>query len=119
MGRSVMDGGSDGEWSVFAMKVVEERDALQDRVARLREDLEEARTELRRMQTGVQLLVDAGSEVTGTDLLQQVARRVTMTDALVEEAVQKVLRATAAKIVEELRSPRGATEDAQAAPKTR
>jgi hypothetical protein len=28
MGRSAYDGVNDGEWSVFAMKVVEERDAL-------------------------------------------------------------------------------------------
>lgn len=35
MGRSAFEGVSDGEWSVFAMKVVAERDALQERVNEL------------------------------------------------------------------------------------
>ena len=35
MGRSTMDGVSDGEWSVFAEKIVEERDALRAEVERL------------------------------------------------------------------------------------
>ena len=34
---SVLDGPGEGTWSVFAAKVVAERDALQDEVARLRE----------------------------------------------------------------------------------
>jgi hypothetical protein len=33
---SVLDGPGEGMWSVFAMKVVEERDALREEVAKLR-----------------------------------------------------------------------------------
>jgi hypothetical protein len=36
MGRSTFDGVRDGEWSVFASKVVEERDAALEEVERLR-----------------------------------------------------------------------------------
>ena len=51
MGRSTMDGVSDGEWSVFAEKIVEERDALRAEVERLRVDAERYRW-LRDVATG-------------------------------------------------------------------
>lgn len=39
---SVLDGPGEGTWSVFAMKVVEERDRLRERVAELESQLEDA-----------------------------------------------------------------------------
>lgn len=41
MGRSPFDGVSDGEWSVFAEKVVAERDALRQQLAEAREQFSE------------------------------------------------------------------------------
>lgn len=39
---SVLDGPGEGTWSVFAMRVVEERDRLRERVAELESQLEDA-----------------------------------------------------------------------------
>jgi hypothetical protein len=40
MGRSMMEGVSDGEWSVFAEKVVKERDRALEQVTELKKALE-------------------------------------------------------------------------------
>lgn len=39
---SVLDGPGEGTWSVFAMKIIEERDRLRERVAELESQLEDA-----------------------------------------------------------------------------
>lgn len=41
---SILDGPGEGTWSVFAQKVVEERDALRDHVESLKAQLECAQT---------------------------------------------------------------------------
>ena len=47
MGRIMLEGVSDGEWSVFAEKVVMERDVLRKEVARLRALLGECEDDVR------------------------------------------------------------------------
>jgi hypothetical protein len=49
MGQSELDGVSDGEWAVFAEKVVEERDALRAEVERLTRERDEARANTEHM----------------------------------------------------------------------
>jgi hypothetical protein len=44
---SVLDGPGEGTWSVFALKVVEQRDAAREEAARFRRRYEEARDAIR------------------------------------------------------------------------
>lgn len=43
---SVLDGPGEGTWSVFAMMVVEKRDALREEVAKLRDERRQLRARL-------------------------------------------------------------------------
>ena len=53
----ILDGPGEGTWSVFAQKVVEERDALREEVARLKDDFLNACDVGRRLETRVGALL--------------------------------------------------------------
>ena len=80
---SVRDGPGEGTWSVFAQKVVEERDAARANVARLERELAEARAEAARSAAAA---VDAAREL--GHVVAQVAAERDALRAIVEGRVR-------------------------------